>query len=535
MRPVATRAHIRAWIGPDIANVPDNVLHSRTSSSIPIRQAMGHRDLVPGRRCHWLAIGGLFTTLIFSTSCRPKSDVDPMMMAEWVHSLYGTIRVERLSPPVASRITAYAASALYAGMAAVRPTLKPLNGVLATLPPLPIAPNASVFDATVVAVAAERFVLDSLLTEALPTTRAQLARLADSLVQDRVTNGVQPAMRQRSDSLGQAIGAVIVAWSRTDGFAETRTMAYVPPIGDGLWSNDAPGNIYATQNLSSASEFVALDNPANQQRAENISDRGLIVSRPKTTGQKTLPAANMAGATEPYWKNVRPFVLASWDACPVELPPQYLTRTTDTIYTNAQDVYDAKRHLSEEQRTIAYYWADNAGETGTPVGHWLSIASQMISERHLNADQSVQLILGTALAQADAFIATFGYKYQFNLLRPRTFIRRLIDPEWEPLIPTPSFPEYPSAHSTQSAAAARTITAFIGAAPFSDSTSIAVGHAVRQFPSFEAASEEAGLSRVYGGIHYPAGNRAGLAVGKCIGDKIFAALHTGTAPSKVSP
>jgi hypothetical protein len=446
-------------------------------------------------------------------------------MSEYVHTLYGTIRVERLSPPVASRIAGYATTALYAGLAAVRPSLTPLDVVLPQLPALPKAERAADFDATVVAVAAERAVLDALLGDALPTTRAQLARLADSLVQDRTDHGVSADRRVRSDSLGAAIGAVIIAWSKTDGFAETRTMAYVPPVGDSLWRNDAPANIYATQNLSGASEFVALDNPANQLRSENTSDRGLILSRPKARGNTTLPAANMAGATEPYWNRIRPFVLPRWDACPIAAPPVYGVDTGAALYHDAAAVYAAKTALTAEQRTVAYYWADNGGETGTPVGHWLSIASQMISERHLTADQAATLILATALSQADAFIAAFGYKYAFNLLRPRTYIRRVIDSTWEPLIPTPPFPEYPSAHSTQSAAAARTITSLIGAAPFRDSTSITVGHAVREFASFEAASEEAGMSRIYGGIHYPAGNRAGLDVGKCIGDRVAAALQ----------
>ena len=72
------------------------------------------------------------------------------------------------------------------------------------------------------------------------------------------------------------------------------------------------------------------------------------------------------------------------------------------------------------------------------------------------------------------------------------YIRRVIDPKWEPLIPTPPFPEYPSAHSTQSAAAAVTLTAFVGAAAFDDSTSISIGHAVRRFDAPRAAADEAG-------------------------------------------
>ncbi|MCC6431519.1 MAG: vanadium-dependent haloperoxidase [Gemmatimonadaceae bacterium] len=459
------------------------------------------------------------------SGCERRADADPMFVAEWVHSLYGAIRVERLSPPVASRLTAYATTALYAGIAAAHPSLPALDGTLNGIPSLPRAEAPSTVDATLVAVAAERVVLDTLLREGLATTRAQLARVADSLADARMKTGVAADVRARSDSLGQRIGLAIVTWANADGFSRTRGRPYTPPVGDGLWYNDAPANIFATQSMSGASESVELDNPANQQRSGNVSDRSLILGRPKSASAKSLPAANMAGATEPYWHEVRTFVLTKWNECPIPDASPYATDTSAALYQNARTVYDTKSTLTDEQKTIAYYWADNAGESGTPVGHWMSIASQMISERQLDIDKAIQLVHATAVAQADAFIASWGYKYQFNLLRPRTYIRRVIDSTWEPLIPTPPFPEHPAGHSTQSSAAAAAITAFIGASPFSDSTSISIGHKVRRFASFQAASEEAGMSRIYGGIHYPSGNEAGLQLGRCIGAKVATALR----------
>lgn len=484
------------------------------------------------RALRLIFVAPLISFSLALVGCRQKADADPRFVSEWVHSLYGAIRVERLSPPVASRLTAYAATALYAGLAAVHPSLKALDGTMNGIPALPRGADPATHDATLVAVAAERVVVDSLLREALVTTRGQLARLADSLANARVAAGVSSDVRAHSDSLGRAIGLAIVAWAGADGFAGTRGRPYVPPVGDGLWFNDSPATVYATQNLSGASEFVAMDNPANQQRSANMSDRSLILSRPKSASAKTLPAANMAGATEPYWREVRTFVLKSWNACPIPDAAPYGTDTTAFLYANAKAVYDTKKSLTDEQKTIAYYWADNAGESGTPVGHWLSIASQMISERHLDADAAVQLVLATAVAQADAFTAAWGYKFQYNLLRPRTYIRRVIDSTWEPLIPTPPFPEHPAGHSTQSSAAASVITALIGASPFTDSTSIALGHQVRHFASFQAASEEAGQSRIYGGIHYPSGNAAGLALGRCIGAQVSAALGTSSKALK---
>ncbi len=65
-------------------------------------------------------------------------------------------------------------------------------------------------------------------------------------------------------------------------------------------------------------------------------------------------------------------------------------------------------------------------------------------------------LLGIGLA--DSFIGCWHSKFEYDLLRPVTYIRRVIDPAFEPLLITPPFPEYPSGHSTQSGAAAQILT-----------------------------------------------------------------------------
>jgi membrane-associated phospholipid phosphatase len=460
-----------------------------------------------------------------AAACSRAPDTDPRMVSEWMHTLYGAIRVERLSPPVASRLMGYVSTALYSGMAAGTSSMVPLDGLMNGFPALPKPERPGDVDPTLTAVAAERVVIDSLLREALPTTRAALARLADSLVTARVTAGVSPDVRSASEDLGGRIGAAIVGWSRADGFDSTRTRPpYTASVGPANWVSDAPAHVFAAQNMSGASEYVALDNPANAMRAGSVSDRSLIVDRPKRPGVKTLPAVNMAGLSEPYWASIRPFVLRDWRECTLLEPPPFATDTGSVVFKDADHVRTTRTSLTPEQRAIALYWADNAGESGTPVGHWLSIASQMVSERGLSAEEAARLMVLTSLAQADAFIATWGYKYQYNLIRPRTYIRRLADSTWEPLIPTPPFPEYPSGHSTVSAAAAAVLAAELGDIAFDDSTGITIGNPVRRFQSFTAAAHEAGLSRIYGGIHFTYGNLGGRALGECVGAKVVERL-----------
>lgn len=304
------------------------------------------------------AAAAVAATVILS-ACDKASDSDPRMVSEWVHTLYGAIRVERLSPPVASRLLGYTTTALYSGLAVSKPDLPSLAGVLNGLPALPQPDSGQRYDGTLAAVAAVRVVLDSLLHEGLPTTRGAFARLADSLEQARVALGIGDAVRSRSSDLGRQLGIAIVAWSRADGFDSTRGRPYVPPTGSGLWVNDAPANTYATQNMSGASEFVALDNPANLLRPGNQSDRGLILSRPKRAGLKTLPPVNITGTSEPYWGQVRPFVLSRWNECAVPPPPAYSTDRSSTLYKDAAVVHETRKKLTPEQRTIALYWAED--------------------------------------------------------------------------------------------------------------------------------------------------------------------------------
>ena len=457
--------------------------------------------------------------LLLISGCARRPDTDPRMVSEWAHSLYGAVRVERLSPPVASRLLAYAMTGLYSGMSAAKPELPSLSGKLNGLAELPKGEAGTRYDPTLSAIAAERLILDSLFRDGLATTRAALGRLADSLTGARITTGVSESERARSEALGERVGLAIVAWAHGDGFDSTRGRKYVPPVGPGLWVNDSPVPTYASQSVSGVSMAVDPTNPTAALRPGAASDRNLILDRQKRL-VPTLPAVNMAGVTEPYWGHNRPFAIAAWDACPVPPPPAYSPTPGTPLYEEAREVYETGKKLTPEQKTITLYWADNGGESGTPAGHWLSIAGQMVSERRLSGDQAARLMAETSVSMADAFIAVWGYKFKFNSIRPRTFIRAAIDPTWEPAIPTPPFPEYLSGHSTLSGAAAGTLTSLLGGAPFHDSTSVSIGHAVRTFDSFRAAADEAGQSRIYGGIHYRSANIEGGKLGRCVAQRV---------------
>ncbi len=136
---------------------------------------------------------------------------------------------------------------------------------------------------------------------------------------------------------------------------------------------------------------------------------------------------------------------------------------------------------------------------------------------------------------ADAAIVAWDAKYTYNTWRPiqladgaGTAVNSQIETiaNWEPLINTPPFPEYVSGHSTFSGAAAAVLTAVFGDNYSFTATSVGLPGVTRTFTSFEQAADEAGMSRIYGGIHFLFSDTAGLTAGSDLGAYVLQTFST---------
>lgn len=465
-----------------------------------------------------LTASGLAATL----ACARIPDADVGFVAQWTRTHYALARAERLSPPVASRVSAYAAVALYEGWATGSDSLRSLAGQLNGLDSLP-RPTGRV-DRALVALEAQTVVLRELYRGGFASTDVAIAALRDSLLAVRRTQGVGDALRDRSLAFGAELGQAILAWAARDGFAE-RSQTYTPREGPDQWVPTATPAQFRAQNLSGQTDVVLLDDPTGKA-ADLAGERSLAVNRPKRPGSSYGPSIDPTAAMEPHWGDLRPFALPSADTCWPRPPAPYSEDPGSAFYREARAVYDAVRQLTPAQRATAYYWADNPGESGTPAGHWLGVISKLALDRGLGPERAVEVYALTAVAMADAFIASWKAKYVFNLVRPVTYIQRVMDPGWQTLVVTPPFPEYTSGHSVQSAAAAEALTALLGEVELTDDIHVALGHPPRTFPSFRAAAREAQVSRLYGGIHYPMGIEVGAEQGECVGRAVVARVQT---------
>ena len=237
-------------------------------------------------------------------------------------------------------------------------------------------------------------------------------------------------------------------------------------------------------------------------------------------------------ALEPNWFHLRPAIL---DSVSQFLPKAHIpfdTVTESEFYAQAINVKEVVDSLTQEQLVIAKFWDCNplqtrieghfmfAAKQMTPGGHWMAITGIACSDKKLDALETSSIYTNVAIGLFDGFITSWKAKFEYNLIRPETYINRYIDPNWRPILETPPFPEYTSAHSVISMCAAVILNHRIGAMTYTDTVETRWGYPERTFNSFIDAAIEVSDSRVYGGIHYRMGVEMGIWQGTQLGEHI---------------
>ncbi len=264
------------------------------------------------------------------------------------------------------------------------------------------------------------------------------------------------------------------------------------------------------------------------------------------------PPAYMAGI-EPHWNKIRPFVIDSASQFKPVRPPEFSMKEDSDFYKELKEVYDISNEITakgdtSEEVAIAQFWDCNpyvsvtrghlmfATKKITPGAHWIGITKIASTESDSDFAHTIYAYTKTSIAIADAFISCWDEKYRSNLIRPETLINEHIDENWEPVLQTPPFPEYTSGHSVVSGAASTVLTDIFGENfTFDDTTEIPYGLPVRSFKSFEAAADEAAISRMYGGIHYRAAIEVGVKQGRDLGKFVVNNLKMTNTTGNVVP
>lgn len=238
-----------------------------------------------------------------------------------------------------------------------------------------------------------------------------------------------------------------------------------------------------------------------------------------------------AAGLVPQWARVKPWTMTHSSQFRVPAPPplsshEYAVAFEEVRRLGAADSPDR----TADQSQIALFWNDGPG-TGTPPGHWQWIARILAEQQGTGLVENARLFALLSFAQADAAIVSWDNKYYYNHWRPYTGIARAgsdgnpATPRhdgWSSYIPTPPFPTYTSGHSTFSGSSSRILASFFGtdAIPFQVGSDGIPG-VERQYATISEAAEEAGQSRIYGGIHWQYDNTYGLSSGRAMADHLF--------------
>jgi PAP2 superfamily len=283
-----------------------------------------------------------------------------------------------------------------------------------------------------------------------------------------------------------------------------------------------------------ATELAAIPDGTAKQNGIQVGQRvaaKLLALRANDGSAATPPAfvaGNQPGDYRPAppafaapvftgWANVTPFVLDSASQFRPEAPPA----VTSAAYANALNEVkslgqDTSTTRTADETVMAKFWAGPIWNT------WNEIADNAAVAHHANLETTSRLLALLNLTFADSVIAFYDAKYHYAVWRPITAIRLgdtignpaiTGDPTWTPQSNTPADPSFPGAHSTISEAGATILSAFYGNSGQIAVTSDVLPGTVRDFNSYQDIATEAGLSRIFAGVHTRLDHEAGLTLG----------------------
>ena len=433
-----------------------------------------------------MAIAGL----LFLSACKTKSGEykqftgDPIVYSQLVHELNSVVMGNNFSPIVASRNYMYASIAAYEVIAGGYPRqYHSLAGQLNGLEKMPIPDTAKGTDFEFAAMLAF-----SKVGEAVTFPAGSMKDYVDSLKNRALDLGMPEEVMENSIAYADTVAASIIKWSKGDNYAQTR----------------------------SAPKYTVTD------------EAGRWVPTP--------PA--YTSAMEPHWMKIRTLVM---DSANQFMPPPPLpfnvTDTNSLYYKEVMAVKRAGENLTEEQKHIANFWDDNPFKLNvsghvmfgtkkfSPPGHWMSIVGIAAKQAKFDFAATVYAYAISSVALFDSFIQCWDEKFRHNTVRPETVINKYFDPEWQPLLQTPPFPEYTCGHSTGSSAIAEALTSVFGDNfAYTDTSELEFGIPSRSFKSFRHAAEENNWARFYGGIHFHHSCIISTEYGRKVGDYIVQKL-----------
>ena len=298
---------------------------------------------------------------------------------------------------------------------------------------------------------------------------------------------------QRSVQHGEAVAAAVWAFAATDAVGHN---AHLNPSGNYQWQDHVTG----------PSSYVATE-------------------------------ASIPQPVFSYFGGARRFAISEAEklCAPPSIP--YSEAPLSPFRLQAEEVViRSNANQSYEDKWIAEFWSDDmTNTTFSPPARLISIANQVIKKSGSNLETALYTYAKIGLSLNDAAVSCWYSKYYYNLLRPVTYIQRVIDQSWVPTLTnpitnlsgyTPSFPAYPSGHSTFASAGCKVLSDIFGENfTLTDSSHYGRTEFVgtpRTFTNFTDMAAENAYSRIPLGVHYRIDCDEGLALGYRVANKVNA-------------
>jgi len=383
------------------------------------------------------------------------------VVTDWNTILIDAVRTDRTNPPVATRRSAMVHTAIYDAVVGIVGGFEPYH---VTDP----APGGASPEAAAAA-AAHRVLVDAFPAQAATfdaSLAASLAAIPDGQAKD---DGI---------AWGEQVADQILALRAGDG--SDVPVPFDTPLGAGWWVPTPPA---------------------------------------------------FAAPLVPQWPYVTPWTMNRGSQFREPAPPPPTSAEYTVNYLEVLRLGDVDSALrTADQSEIALFWNDGPG-TNTPPGHWQDIARALGQAEGNSLLENARMFALVTMAQADAAIVSWDNKYFWDNWRPYTGIHEADtdgnpnthpDPNWASFITTPPFPTFTSGHSTFSGGSSRVLAHFFGTDDLAFSAgSDGLPGVTRAYTSLSQAAEEAGQSRIYGGIHWQYDNEGGLRSGRALADHVF--------------
>ncbi len=234
-----------------------------------------------------------------------------------------------------------------------------------------------------------------------------------------------------------------------------------------------------------------------------------------------------------HWGDVRTFAIKESDKlCPA--PWAYGEDKNSRLYAEAVETYARTSNATYDDKWMGEFWSDDLVElTFSPGPRWLAVADEVLIGKGSSLETALYASVKVGMATSDCAVACWHSKYFYNIERPETYIRRVIDPTWKTALNnpingqkglTPAFPAYPSGHSTMGGGAAEVLTDIFGIHyammdRCHDTRNDFLGMA-RPFNNFYEMARENAYSRIPLGVHYRMDCEAGVELGYQVGRRV---------------